>query len=88
VPREGEITQHRGDPHPECLLQPITSFASNSVTSGAADDPGSVIPKVDQDILLLANKVHINRWVDIHDPASVQKELQLFVGHFEDVSVV
>jgi len=26
--------------------------------------------------------------VDIHDPASVQNELQLFVGHFEDVSAV
>ena len=25
---------------------------------------------------------------DIHGPASVQKELQLFVGHFEDVSAV
>jgi hypothetical protein len=53
-----------------------------------ADDLGSVIPNVDQDTLLLANRVHINRCVDIHDPASVQNELQLFVGHFEDVSAV
>ena len=57
-------------------------------TSGDADDLGSVIPNVDQDTLLLANRVHINRCVDIHDPASVQNELKLFVGHFEDVSAV
>jgi hypothetical protein len=34
------------------------------------------------------SRVPINRCVDIHDPASVENELQLFVRHFEDVSAV
>ena len=55
---------------------------------GQVADLGSVIPNVDQDTPLLASRLHINRCVDIHDAASVQKELQLFVGHFEDVSAV
>ena len=40
------------------------------------------------DRALLTNGVHINRCVDIHDPASVENEFQLFVRHFEDVSAV
>ena len=55
---------------------------------GQVADLGSVIPNVDQDTPLLASRLHINRCVDIRDAASVQKELQLFVGHFEDVSAV
>jgi hypothetical protein len=55
---------------------------------GQADDLSSVILNVDQDTLLLTNRVPINRCVDIHGPASVENELQLFVRHFEDVSAV